>query len=294
MFEILNLIENNIYIQYFIIIFFGLFIGSLMNVFIYRLPIMSMYENALMVKNNSVQVSEDINIILEKFKKFNLFFPESTCPHCGHKIRWFENIPIISYLFLKGSCSKCKSNISIEYPIVEFTNFILWFIAFLKFGFSIQLLILLPLLTCLLLIFMIDLKHKIIFDSNHIFIAFIAIVLIDNNYIIGDISSKVISSFIFYFVFLGLINMYENLRNFEGDIFGRGDIKLLSVIFLYMNFYEFLNLMILTIIFGLIVFLFLKIIKRFNKKEEIPFAPMIVISFLLFLFDIKLNFINIY
>jgi len=292
--EVLYLIQQNIYIQYFIIIFFGLFIGSLMNVFIYRLPIMAMYENALLVKNNAKLLHSDMEKFLDRYKNFNLFFPDSTCPVCQHKIRWFENIPIISYIFLKGKCSHCKTHISIEYPIVEFSNFFLWLIAFLYFGFTIQLLLILPLLTCLLLIFMIDLKHKIIFDSKHIFIAFIGLILIDQSYILGDISNKIITSFIFYFLLIVFVSAYEKIRKFEEDIFGRGDIKLLSVILLYMNFYEFLNFLILSIILGLFTFLVLKLLNKFNYNKEIPFAPMIVVSFILFIFDVKLNFISIY
>ncbi len=294
MFEILSLIQQNIYVQYFIIIFFGLFIGSLMNVFIYRLPIILMYENAILVKNNSIQADDITNDVLKKYKNFNLFFPDSTCPTCGHKIRWFENVPILSYIFLGGKCSKCNSKISLEYPLVELSNFLLWLFAFFTFGFSIQLLILLPLLTCLLFVFMVDLKNKIIFDSSHILIGCIGIILIDNNYIIGDISKSIFWSFIFYYCLLGFITFYEKLRNFDFDIFGRGDIKLLSVIFLYMNIYEFLNFMILTIILGLIFFTFLKLINKFDVNKEIPFAPMIVFSFLLFLFEININFISIY
>lgn len=293
MIEFFSLIQYNIFIQYFIIIFFGLFIGSLMNVFIYRLPIMFMYENAVMVQNNSEKVKLEVQNILNKYKNFNLFFPESTCPCCSHKIKWYENIPIFSYLALRGKCSKCKTKISIEYPIVEFSNFLLWLFAFFKFGFTFQLFLILPLLTCLLLVFMIDFKHKIIFDSNHIFIGIIALLLIDNNYIIGDISTKILYSVIFYFVFLGFISFYEKIRNID-TIFGRGDIKLLSIILLYMNFYDFINLISLSILLGFVYFIFLKMINKFDYSKEIPFAPMIVTSFILFLFEIKLNLFSIY
>jgi leader peptidase (prepilin peptidase)/N-methyltransferase len=99
----------------------GLLIGSFLNVCIYRIP-----------------------------KGENIAFPASHCPNCNHKIKWYENIPVLSYvLLLRGRCSQCKTHISIQYPIVEAITGILFYIFYMRFGYSfftLKYLIMIPLL----------------------------------------------------------------------------------------------------------------------------------------------------
>lgn len=93
----------------------GLLVGSFLNVVIHRLP--KMMEQRWAAECSSVH--NEANDSIQALKPFNLIVPRSCCPHCGYQIRWFENIPILSYLALRGRCSECQTRISLRYPIVE-------------------------------------------------------------------------------------------------------------------------------------------------------------------------------
>jgi len=99
---------------------FGLLIGSFLNVVIYRLP--RMLEAQWKAECADLEGKE-----LPPAEKFNLSVPRSRCQQCGHQISWYENIPVISYLFLRGKCSACKTPISLRYPLVELTSGALFF-----------------------------------------------------------------------------------------------------------------------------------------------------------------------
>ena len=90
----------------------GLLIGSFLNVVIYRLP-------KMMERQWAAECAELAGKEIDASEPFNLMVPRSRCPHCGHQIRWFENIPVVSYAVLGGKCAACKAPISLRYPIVE-------------------------------------------------------------------------------------------------------------------------------------------------------------------------------
>ena len=91
---------------------FGLLIGSFLNVVIHRLP-------KMMERQWAAECAEFSGQEAPAEEAFNLVTPRSRCPHCGHQIGWHENIPVLSYLFLRGKCSACKAPISARYPLVE-------------------------------------------------------------------------------------------------------------------------------------------------------------------------------
>jgi leader peptidase (prepilin peptidase)/N-methyltransferase len=105
----------------------GLLIGSFLNVVIHRLP-------KMMERQWAAECAEFSKTPSPLEAPFNLMVPRSRCPHCGHCIRWYENIPIFSYLFLQGRCSSCKSNISLRYPIVELATGVLFFFCIWQWG----------------------------------------------------------------------------------------------------------------------------------------------------------------
>ncbi|PID29549.1 MAG: hypothetical protein CR982_02465 [Candidatus Cloacimonadota bacterium] len=122
--EFLSLFDN-----YYIVAIFGALFGSFLNVVIYRVPI-----------GRSIS------------------FPPSSCTDCGARIKFYDNIPIISYLFLRGKCRSCKSHISIRYPLVEFTHMVIYLILYKALGFSLTLLVALPFTSILFAISVIDLE----------------------------------------------------------------------------------------------------------------------------------------
>ena len=105
----------------------GLLIGSFLNVVIYRLPIM-------LEAQWKAECAEMADKELPAAEKFNLSVPRSRCQKCGHQIRWFENIPVLSYVFLRGKCSACATPISLRYPLVELTTGALFVFCAWKWG----------------------------------------------------------------------------------------------------------------------------------------------------------------
>lgn len=105
----------------------GLCIGSFLNVVVYRLPIM--IEHRRQEAN-----AKRTGITVAPGEPFNLSVPRSRCPSCGHQIRWFENIPVLSYIALGGRCSACKSHISLRYPVIEAVTGMQFSYCIWKFG----------------------------------------------------------------------------------------------------------------------------------------------------------------
>ncbi len=93
----------------------GLLVGSFLNVVIYRLPVMLEAQWSAECAQHSGQEAP-------ASEKFNLMQPRSRCQQCGHPIRWYENVPVLSYLFLRGQCSACNTRISLRYPLVELAS----------------------------------------------------------------------------------------------------------------------------------------------------------------------------
>ena len=105
----------------------GLLVGSFLNVVIYRLP-------KMMERQWAAEVAEFKGEALPDQAVFNLMLPRSRCPKCSHQIKWFENIPVLSYLFLRGKCSACKTPISSRYPIIELVTGLLFFYCIWHWG----------------------------------------------------------------------------------------------------------------------------------------------------------------
>ena len=98
----------------------GLLVGSFLNVVIHRLP--RMMELRWAAECAQLQAPSGATEPPPVAAPFNLMVPRSRCPHCGHQIRWFENIPVFSYLALRGRCADCRAPISARYPVIELAN----------------------------------------------------------------------------------------------------------------------------------------------------------------------------
>ncbi|MGI6395047.1 MAG: prepilin peptidase [bacterium] len=135
MFEILNSYQF-FPVTAFFVFAFGLITGSFVNVCIYRIPL-----------NKSI------------------VFPPSSCTKCGHKIKWDENIPVVSWLFLRGKCSKCKEKISLIYPLIELLNGFLYLLAFLRFGLTPELFLLFYFISAMVVTSAIDFKTQFVYGG---------------------------------------------------------------------------------------------------------------------------------
>ncbi|MCX4275425.1 MAG: prepilin peptidase [Candidatus Gastranaerophilales bacterium] len=100
----------------------------------------------------------------------SIVFPPSKCPKCNNKLNWYTNIPIISYCFLGGKCQFCKEHISIQYPVVEFLNALLWLFCFLEFGYTAKTLFLCILASLFIVNSITEFKKSVVIDANKLII----------------------------------------------------------------------------------------------------------------------------
>ena len=226
----------------------GLCVGSFLNVLIYRWP-------------NNMSIAK----------------PNSHCPTCKYELRWYDNIPVLSYLMLGGKCRSCKTHISFRYTAVELANTLLWLLCALLFWQKSIPLACIYMVVCsiFICIFFIDLEHKIILDRFQIalLVLGVASIFFDKDvawgsHIIGGLGGFVV----FYLISWG----FEILRHKEG--LGGGDVKLAGVVGLLLGWERLLlGLLIATIPAAII----LAILSRGKEGEEreFPFAPFLVIGF---------------
>lgn len=238
----------------FIVFIFGLVVGSFLNVVIYRLP-----------------------------REKSIVYPPSSCLKCGHKIKWYENIPIISYIFLKGKCSSCKTKISLRYPFVEFLTGLFTIFAYLKFGLSIDLIFSLILLYLLIAVIFIDIDFKIIPDEINLigFISGIIYSFFRQDFSIIDalIGAFVGAGFLYLIYFL-----YLKFRKVEG--LGLGDVKLLAFLGSYLGWFGSLFTIFVGSFFGAVVGISLAYMQKAEDKSryEIPFGPFLSVAAIIYLF----------
>lgn len=235
----------------------GLCVGSFLNVVIYRLP-----------------------------EHMSLATPPSKCPKCGYKLRWFDNIPIFSYLFLNGKCRQCREKISPRYLIVELSNMILWLLCLFRFatyGWRGILCAVTAAIACslCLCIALIDLDRQIVFDRFQIMMGVLAVL-----FTIGDTETGWISHLIggvaggLAFWLIGLIVS----RRVGQDALGGGDVKFAAVTGLFLGGGKFVIMVLIASISACIVLLTLGKKSTDENRREYPFGPFLTAGFIIALF----------
>ena len=203
-------------------------------------------------------------------KEESIVFPPSHCPNCNHRLKFYELIPVLSYLFQKGKCRSCQQKISLFYPIFELLTGTLFMLAYMSFGLNSNLIIALTFISLLIIITISDYNYMIIPDNVLIF--FGIIILLEIGIIYGP--SKVLIailngtlSFIFMFTLKKLGDFI-----FKKESMGGGDIKLLFIFGMVLSF----PIAILSIFVGSLIGLPLSLILvRKNSDHIIPFGPFL-------------------
>ncbi|MEC9416111.1 MAG: prepilin peptidase [Pseudomonadota bacterium] len=252
----------------------GLIFGSFLNVIIYRLPLIT-------EKNNF------------RKNKFNLFYPRSHCRECKKTIRNFHNIPILSFLFLKGKCAYCKKPITIQYLLIEIITSLLTVQAGLYYGLNIELFLSLFFLYMLIAISVIDINHKIIPDSLSLTLLWtgivISILFSSSAFSIFPIdpASSIFGAILGYLILWSIFHVYLVISNKEG--FGYGDFKFLAALGAWLGWKLIPFILFLSSILGIMFGLWLMLNKKIKKDEPIPFAPFLAISgWISMIFDVKI------
>ncbi len=253
---------------YTVIIFVGLSIGSFLNVVIYRLPV-------ILEKEWKQQCQEFLELEVSKQEKFNLSFPASTCPSCQHKIRFWENIPVISYLFLKGKCSSCGTHISLQYPLVEISTAILSIIIAYHYGVSWQTVTALMLTWSLIALTMIDIHKQLLPDNITLPLLWLGIIC-NISGLFTDLESSVIGAISGYLALWSIYHLFKILTGKEG--MGYGDFKLLSALGAWMGWKVLPLIIVLSSFVGAIIGIAMIIFARHDKSIPIPFGPYLAIA----------------
>ena len=237
-----------------IIFMIGLVIGSFSNVCIYRIP-----------RNESV------------------IFPASHCPVCNQSIKWYDNIPLLSYLILKGKCRYCQIKISAQYPLVEFLTGYIYLVLFLLYGLQLKAFVYMLLCSALIIISFIDLKEQIIPDTISLPFTAIGFLL---SFFLKDISP--IDSLLGILIGGGSLLLVAVVGSylFKKEAMGGGDIKLAAMVGAFLGWQLTLLSLFLGFFFGAIYGLII-LIKNKEKDEEsdvVPFGPFIALGTVLALF----------
>ena len=212
-------------------------------------------------------------------KNESIVYPSSHCTNCNHKLKFYELIPVLSYIFLGGKCKKCKGKISVMYPLIELFTGILFALSFYSFGFSAETILLIIISSLFVIIIVTDLNYYIIPD---IILVVFGILILIYNLIFKGIGAMVTYllygalMFLFMFVLMKLGNAV-----FKEESLGGGDIKLMGV--LGMTLKPIMSFFSLSI--GAFVALPISLYIYKTKKDKIiPFGPFIVGGFLIVLF----------
>lgn len=243
----------------------GLLIGSFLNVVIYRLPVMM--ENRWRA-DCLEHTAEDES----KPPRFNLMTPASTCPHCQHKIRPWENIPIISYLLLRGKCVACKAQISPQYPLVELATAVLSAAVAWQLGFSWLTLAALLFTWTLIALAVIDFNTQLLPDALTLPLLWLGL-LVNTGTGFTDPVSAIWGAAAGY-LFLWLVyHLFKLVTGKEG--MGYGDFKLLGAIGAWCGWQVLPITIILSSVIGAMVGIVLIVLRRHQRGIPIPFGPFL-------------------
>ena len=252
----------------------GLLVGSFLNVVIYRLP-------KIMEREWRAQCAELNTQPEEKSPRYNLVVPRSSCPHCGHMISSLENIPIISYLLLRGKCKGCGAPISARYPIVELASGLLSGFAAWHFGFGMAAFGALLFVWALLALTFIDFDTQLLPDNITLPLLWTGL-LLNLSHTYTDLHTAVIGAVAGYLALWSVYWLFKLATGKEG--MGYGDFKLLAAIGAWMG-WQMLPLVILTSsLVGAVVGITLIIAARHGRNVPIPFGPYLAGGGLIALF----------
>ncbi|MBR4632528.1 MAG: prepilin peptidase [Elusimicrobia bacterium] len=241
-----------------LVFLFGLIMGSFANVCIYRMP-----------------------------KNLSIFKPNFRCMNCNSFIKWYDNIPIISYILLKGKCRSCGSKIAFIYPAMELICGLLFLSMFYLFGFSFALIPFCLLLFSLLVITAIDFKFQIIPDEISFMLMVVGSISCFCNPVLGNTTGqRILNSFLGFFAGGGSLFLVAVIGKliFKKDVMGGGDIKLMAGVGSFIGCGKVLFAIFIASLLGSIVGMSLIIFKKIIKKQEIAFGPYLALGTYLTLF----------
>ncbi len=252
----------------------GLLVGSFLNVVIHRLP-------RMMERDWQLQCAELRGEAAPEKERLSLAAPASRCPHCGHAIRAWENIPVLSFLLLKGRCSGCQAPISLRYPLVEaFTGLLSAFTVW-HFGPTLAAAAALLLLWAMVALTGIDFDTQLLPDSITLPLVWLGL-LFNISGTFTDLSSAVIGAMVGYLSLWSVYWLFKLATGKEG--MGYGDFKLLAAIGAWLGWQMLPLTILLSSLVGAVVGVALIVLARRGRNVPIPFGPYLAAAGLLALY----------
>lgn len=294
---------------YILVFVLGAAIGSFLNVVAYRLPKILYDQEYQAISEFLIEESGNPRRFLSGIKILDrllchqdaqkllakqsilpvkgllyLAVPQSSCPNCAHKIKSYENIPILGWLFLKGKCSGCHQKISAQYPIIEFLTGLLSLLVVYAIGFNIEALCFVFFVWILISLTLIDLEFRILPDCLTVPIIWLGLILSYFGFI--SIAFKVaFLGAIFGYLSLWLINQIS-LLVFKKVGIGAGDFKLLAMIGAWQGVGNLFNVILISSITGAVVGILMLLVRK-NNDQYIPYGPFLALgSIIVLLFDL--------
>lgn len=250
----------------------GLCVGSFLNVVIYRLPVMMEREE----RQYCGELLETATEGSSDDEAFDLVRPNSHCPACQHAIKPWENIPVLSYLLLRGRCSECDTHISLRYPAIEALTGVLSLLLAWHFGSaSLALLGALLFTWALIALTMIDIDHMLLPDSITLPLLWLGL-LINLNGTYATLSDAVIGAIAGYLVLWTVYWLFKLATGKEG--MGYGDFKLLAALGAWMGWQVLPLIIILSSVVGIVLGALVLFAQRKGREIPIPFGPYLAIA----------------
>ncbi|MFE1572652.1 prepilin peptidase [Comamonas odontotermitis] len=264
--------ESSLYVALFALL--GLLVGSFLNVVIHRLPMMlerhwKQDAQALLAGDAEAPgVEGEV-----KADRFNLCTPASRCPHCQHQIRWFENIPIVSWLFLRGKCSQCKTGISVRYPLVELANGLLWAYCIHRWGLTATGAAWCFFSSMLLTAALIDWDTTLLPDDLTLPLLWAGLLCSALGWIPVPIKDSLFGAAAGYLSLWSIYWAFKLLTGKEG--MGYGDFKLLAALGAWFGWQALIPIALFSSVVGAVIGIGLKVFSSLREGGYMPFGPFL-------------------
>ncbi len=267
-----------------LILIIGLLVGSFLNVVIYRLPVMM--DIGWKKECKEYLELEDTDTDTDS-EPFNLMVPLSRCPSCQSAIKPYQNIPVLSYVFLKGKCANCSTHIALRYPLIEaFTGIASAMVAW-QFGYTIATLFALILTWSLIALSFIDIDHQLLPDSITLPVLWLGLFLSIFS-IYTDTTASIIGAIAGYLSLWIVYHLFKLVTGKEG--MGFGDFKLLSLFGAWLGWQYLPLIILLSSLVGAIIGISMIILTKKDRNIPIPFGPYLAAAgWLALLWGDKIN-----
>ena len=242
----------------------GLLVGSFLNVVIHRFP-------KMLERQWAAECAAFSGEPAKEEEPFNLVVPRSRCPKCGHAIRWYENIPVLSWLALRGKCSACRSPIGLRYPVVELVTAGFFALCAWRWGVTLQAAAWAAFAALLICLFLIDMDTQLLPDDLNYTLLWLGLIASALGFTV-PLASAVWGAALGYGVFWLIFQVFKRATGKEG--MGYGDFKLLAALGAWLGAQYLLAIILISSIVGAVIGIVLLVVGRIaNKDIPMPFGP---------------------